>query len=69
MVAALADRWGVSPCAAGKTLWAELTLPEAPDVPAITRQARRAAAIADVVAAYQQRATTRPAATRTTMLT
>ena len=57
MIAALADRWGVSPAAAGKTVWAELALSEAPDVPAITRQARRAAAIADVVAACRQRAT------------
>ena len=51
MVAALADRWGIRSAPSGKTVWAELTLPETVDVPALTRQARRAAVLADLIAA------------------
>ena len=51
---------GASPAAASKTVWAELTFPEAVDLPALTRQARRAAALADLIAGYRPRAAVRP---------
>ncbi|GAB2711490.1 ATP-binding protein [Kitasatospora kifunensis] len=52
IVSLLADRWATTPAAiTGKTVWAELDLPIPLDVPALQRQHRRLAALADLVAA------------------
>jgi anti-sigma regulatory factor (Ser/Thr protein kinase) len=40
MVEALTERWGATPTATGKTVWAEIALPTAVDVPELTRTAR-----------------------------
>lgn len=56
MVSALADCWGATPTPTGKNVWAELALPNPPDIPAVTRQGRRAAAITELVAASRLRA-------------
>ncbi|GAB2725560.1 ATP-binding protein [Kitasatospora kifunensis] len=55
MVDALTDQWGAMQTPAGKTVWAELVLPTPLDIPAVTRQTRRAVAAADVVAASRLR--------------
>jgi anti-sigma regulatory factor (Ser/Thr protein kinase) len=60
LVAATADRWGATPTAGGKTVWAEITLPAALDIPSLTRQSRRAALVADLAAAGRLRATSWP---------
>ncbi|MFI9788518.1 ATP-binding protein [Kitasatospora sp. NPDC051984] len=55
MVAALTDEWGTRQAATGKTVWAELILPTPIDIPAVARQTRRAADLADVVTASRLR--------------
>ncbi|WP_371484797.1 ATP-binding protein [Kitasatospora sp. NBC_00315] len=55
MVGALTDCWGATKTATGKTVWAECILPAPVDIPAVARQARRAAAVADVVTASRLR--------------
>ncbi|MFC8453694.1 ATP-binding protein [Kitasatospora sp. NPDC057223] len=61
MVDALADRWGTTKTVTGKTVWAEYVLPAPVDIPTVTRQARRAAAVADVVTASRLRTLPLPA--------
>ncbi|MET9611743.1 ATP-binding protein [Kitasatospora indigofera] len=56
MVGGLSVRWGVAATAGGKRVWAELALPAPVPVPVLTRQARRAYVIADVVRASRLRA-------------